>query len=289
MTKNYRILLLSFLLAMPLFILAQRPGVQTIFLKNGSVIKGFIVEEVPNKSYKVQTADQSTFVFSIEDVEKIVWETPPSRPPFFRNRQADPQPLGEVSPYNLNFDLIFGTPINQNDNYYLDNFSGLNASLTYKLKRNFSAGIGVGLENYDGINWIPVFLELRSEVKHGLTSPYVYGRIGYSTPSDHYNYRNYTGGLIVGVGFGVNTELSANTSLGISLGYRYQNFKYDEQIYYYDYRIETGVTGGDDPNGTNPEPPVIDPNPWIMPPYWYPPYQVNTGVHFLTLSIGLSF
>ncbi|MFH0774683.1 MAG: hypothetical protein V2A53_04205 [bacterium] len=42
-----------------------------VYLKNGSVIKGKVIETAPNKSYKIKTKDGSIFVFEAEKVEKI--------------------------------------------------------------------------------------------------------------------------------------------------------------------------------------------------------------------------
>ena len=46
----------------------------TVYLKNGSIIKGQIVEKVPNKSIKLKTIDGSVLVFSFEDIEKYTQE-----------------------------------------------------------------------------------------------------------------------------------------------------------------------------------------------------------------------
>ncbi len=45
-----------------------------VYLKNGSIVKGIIVEQVPNKTLKLQTSDGSLFVFEFKDIEKIVKE-----------------------------------------------------------------------------------------------------------------------------------------------------------------------------------------------------------------------
>jgi hypothetical protein len=45
-----------------------------VYLKNGSVVKGVIMEQIPNQSLKIATADGSTFVFQMTEVEKIAKE-----------------------------------------------------------------------------------------------------------------------------------------------------------------------------------------------------------------------
>ncbi len=47
---------------------------EVIYLKNGSVIRGTVVEQVPGQSIKVETADGSVFVYQMQDVEKIAKE-----------------------------------------------------------------------------------------------------------------------------------------------------------------------------------------------------------------------
>lgn len=48
-----------------------------VYLKNGSIIRGLIIEQVPNVSLKVQTADGNVFVFQMDEVAKITKEPRP--------------------------------------------------------------------------------------------------------------------------------------------------------------------------------------------------------------------
>ena len=43
-----------------------------IYLKNGSIIKGTVVEFVPEKTVKIQTADSSIYAYTMAEVEKII-------------------------------------------------------------------------------------------------------------------------------------------------------------------------------------------------------------------------
>lgn len=45
-----------------------------VYLKNGSVIKGTIIEQVPNVQIKIQTKDGNIFVYKIEEIEKMTKE-----------------------------------------------------------------------------------------------------------------------------------------------------------------------------------------------------------------------
>lgn len=45
-----------------------------VYLKNGSVIRGLITEQIPNKSLKIETTDGSIFICDMNDVNKITKE-----------------------------------------------------------------------------------------------------------------------------------------------------------------------------------------------------------------------
>ena len=45
-----------------------------IYLKNGSVIHGVIIEQVPNESIKIKTKDGNVFAFKFEEIQKLTKE-----------------------------------------------------------------------------------------------------------------------------------------------------------------------------------------------------------------------
>ncbi len=51
--------------------LAQENWQDAIFLKNGSVVRGTIVEQVPNKSIKIQLSNGETYQFEMDKIEKM--------------------------------------------------------------------------------------------------------------------------------------------------------------------------------------------------------------------------
>lgn len=55
---------------------AQQEYQDVVYLKNGSVVRGMIIEQVPNTSLKIQTADNSLFVFTFDEILKITKEKP---------------------------------------------------------------------------------------------------------------------------------------------------------------------------------------------------------------------
>lgn len=63
------------LLLITITIHAQQNLVDVVYLKNGSVLRGIIIEQVPNESIKLQTSDGSIFVYQTNAIEKITKET----------------------------------------------------------------------------------------------------------------------------------------------------------------------------------------------------------------------
>lgn len=45
-----------------------------VYLKNGGVVKGMIIEQIPNQSLKIETGDGSVFVYLMSEIEKIAKE-----------------------------------------------------------------------------------------------------------------------------------------------------------------------------------------------------------------------
>ena len=62
------------LFVVPVMVMAQNQLQDVIYLKNGSIYKGVIIEQVPNVSYKIQSRDGNVFAVQIGDVEKITKE-----------------------------------------------------------------------------------------------------------------------------------------------------------------------------------------------------------------------
>ncbi len=72
-----KILFLIFALLVTVFVSAQQNNlIDVVYLKNGSIVRGIIVEQVPNELIKLQTADGSLFVYQTGEIDKIIKEGP---------------------------------------------------------------------------------------------------------------------------------------------------------------------------------------------------------------------
>lgn len=68
------VLLLAIMIVHVHFLFGQNNAQDVVYLKNGSTIRGVIIEQIPNKSLKIETADRNVFVFQLEEIEKITKE-----------------------------------------------------------------------------------------------------------------------------------------------------------------------------------------------------------------------
>lgn len=79
MKKPSYLLLTGILCLMFSFIVSgQTPMEDVVYLKNGSVIRGTILEQIPAQSLKIQTTENGLFVFTMEEIKKVTREEIPA-------------------------------------------------------------------------------------------------------------------------------------------------------------------------------------------------------------------
>ena len=117
---------------------------ETVYLKNGSIIRGIIIEQVPAQSLKIRTKDGNIFVFAMSDVEKISKENVSDR--HFRSnrrmthsRWSGPE-IGYRGFVDLNWTAGVGTTSGVD-------CIGLLTSHGYQINPYIYTGIGIGF-NY---------------------------------------------------------------------------------------------------------------------------------------------
>lgn len=74
MKNLIRYSLFIMLLVSARFTYAQADYEDVVYLKNGSILRGIIIEQVPNESIKLQTRDGNLLVYKFEDILKLTRE-----------------------------------------------------------------------------------------------------------------------------------------------------------------------------------------------------------------------
>jgi hypothetical protein len=213
-----------FLLALLVFIqyslLAQNNRQDVVYLKNGGITRGTIIELIPEKQIKIETFDGNVFVYQMSEIEKYAKE--PTFTPKLQN--AEDNTGIKRGYYGV---LEFGTGFS---------FGALEGPLRnkiniingYRINPWLAAGAGFGVRFYPGDEiLLPFFADLRVNFLNKKTSPYVSMGIGYAFSPSEVDY----GGLLLTPTFGISVKLKKRNALNLGLSYEAQGLNYK----YYDY------------------------------------------------------
>jgi len=240
---------------------AQNLTEDVVYLKDGSIYRGIIVEQVPNVSLKVQIVGGSIIAIQLIDVDKIAKEAPQSL--VEQVSKEKPQRAERIK-----------TPFEPRKKGYFFQGQLLTEALQggmrfvngYKFGRFGHLGIGVGFDALggsvlnravNGLNtfslqgvYLPLYIYYAGDILPTRITPFYVVEAGYAHPL---NYNNVTlggagdvgfgdggsyqidgGGVMGTVGLGVrfNTRRRINFSLLLNLGVK--NVQYSELHYLYD-------------------------------------------------------
>lgn len=224
--KKYLALLLFALITIVSF--GQSNYQDVVYLKNGSIIRGTIIEQVPNKSIKIETADRSVFVYQMDEIEKLTKEVIQGK------SGGSLSNSGLQSGYKGIVEL--GYQIGTGD-YGMDRLK-LNIINGYQINPYFSLGFGTGLRYYfiAEAALIPVFADFRANFMNNKISPYLSLGVGYSFDATN----DFEGvGFLLNPTVGVSFKVSDKSAMNVGLGYEMQ--KMDFYYYYYSSSENSGA------------------------------------------------
>lgn len=184
---------------------AQSQSAETVYLKNGSVIKGKVIEMVPGKQIKVKTADGSLFVYTMEEVDRVTKE------------EGNNNIFKAVQPYEYDVTRFRGIV---EFGYIAGDFAApeFSLSLGYQANPYFFIGAGFGVQYFTDISKaaLPIFMDMRGCFFLGKASPFLSLKMGYEALID-FPYEN--GGFYCSPTAGVKimTTKSQAVNLGIGL------------------------------------------------------------------------
>lgn len=219
-----RILLLMTLLCAFSSTLFAQQFQEVVYLKNGSVIRGMIIEQVPNESLKIQTADGNIFAYKMSEVERITKEQPFDNKEFNDKGDRDYKIKKGYRGF-VDFGYTFG--LEGEDKYHdPDNRIDFLTSHGYQFNSCLFIGVGAGYSYWhkSGHSTLPIFLNLRADAPTGSSiSPFFDIKFGYSVV-DHT-------GVYGKASIGGRIATRNNHAINFSAGYLYfrnlDNKKYD--------------------------------------------------------------
>lgn len=231
MSRSKFFILLSVFVFQSVTGLAQEKKNDVVHLKNGSIIRGNILDSTGGK-IRILTYSKNEWVFDTAKVARI--ESSAYLPEI-----NETQLVKKTGFTNLtNISLAFGGETT---------FSGaqLQTINGYIFNPHFSAGIGASIDLLfnDSRNLTPVFLDFRGSFSKKNFSPVYMLQVGRTIigQSDNANFSDETGGLLYGAGIGVRRYFQKNMAYFLALNYRQLQFSLERPTWR-EGRVETLYT-----------------------------------------------
>lgn len=220
--KHLRILTLLCLFSMmALYGTAQNDIVR---LKNGSFIRGTIIEYIVGDHVKIKTEEGKVYEFPASEVLTAGGGSASARVSTpktiaFKNK-------GYFNITSLGF--MFG------NNGWLRINPGLYTINGYQWNEHVMTGLGVGVEYMEGAGKLPITANLQYNILKGGSTPFAEAFAGYSISGKSNNFVNWWGedmnsrnwgGFTSGAAFGFRAFTGQNVGIIMSGGYRFQMLK----------------------------------------------------------------
>jgi len=216
-------------------------------LKNGSIIRGVVIEEKPGIEYKLRTTDGNIFVFHVEEIETIVLVEE-------EISVEDNSPISNqgISIYSLNEVLFSGMFYDDVATYNI----GIGSINGIGFNEHVYVGVGAEYQYFQEGYFIPVFLDLRLNlipVKENSFFTFLNGGVAISgrrqsiTVVKPYNDSSYEqaiefeNGFIGRMGFGYKTKIATNLSANFSFYYTAHSYATKAWLYDNVYYRDDGI------------------------------------------------
>lgn len=198
---------------------------EVVYLKNGSIIKGVVVEQIPSLSLKIKTSDGNLFTYSINEVERVEKE------------QITDESIDRKAKHRQQNTLRGRTTKQKTRGYrgfvdfgYIESNSGsssIEANTTHGYQFNsfifLGGGVGIDYGIDDDMVSMPIYSDFKVNFCRLKNTPFFdlkYGFIVSDKP-----------GLYIAPALGVRFSLQNKKAVDIRVGYRFREKVSDENDY----------------------------------------------------------
>jgi hypothetical protein len=192
--------------------IGQAPSAVSVHLKNGSIVRGKILQESP--IYRIEAYDLSQWVFQPTEVEKVV--PLKATNPNIRYRKKGFVHYTELGPLAMS---------NRASNGVTTSAFSFQTTNGYKFNQWLYTGLGVGADLYAVQTFVPVVLSLRGDFsQNGDKIPFYFleGGYGFNATSNDVDNLRFGGGSTFAGGIGLKILFNNTTGFVIGAGYRFQ-------------------------------------------------------------------
>lgn len=197
---------------------AQNVSQSTVYMKNGSVIHGKIIEWKPEVSITVSTKDSSKIIIAMSDIDKISWE----------ENQNNNEKIKEDKPATqINFrDKGLSFAADASFNFYVGEYSGaspgIHAMVGYHFSEKLCLSVATGFEYDGGFVAFPVYADCKIYFNNNPGSALLGVDAGYNILQPGGGSPGFTYGGMGQLYFGARHTISKNVALNFVGGYRIQ-------------------------------------------------------------------
>ncbi|MEZ4771673.1 MAG: hypothetical protein R3D00_00740 [Bacteroidia bacterium] len=197
-----------------------------VYLKNGGVIRGFIIEYEWGKFLKIEDERGNDFAWRMEDIRKINKEPTPNDATFKRSAEGEKQTRQELKSSNQQ-SILYGSTV-----VFLEVggtvaspgvstvYPGalINILMAYRLENRFSIGVGLGADILYNVN------EQRNTGRYAFGDMRIYfpreKTIPYLSIASGYDW--FRSGIMFNPGVGIRFHFWRNQQLNLNLGLKMQ-------------------------------------------------------------------
>ena len=229
--KRFILISTCLLFAATSVLFAQNAKERIVYLKDGSVVKGIIIEQITNESLKIQTIDGSVYSFLIDDIEKVAkGNLQPDNLDITRWTPSD------ISGYRGFADIGYTAGIG--DVTHRIDRAEFVTSHGYQFNPHLFLGAGAGIHYYfdnpghrTETLMVPCFADFRWTMLNRRASPLLGVKAGYSLGTND----NFDGGSYLALFLGAKFMISNKSEINFSASYSIQWADNYGNIYRYRY------------------------------------------------------
>lgn len=195
------------------FAQAEPESRDVIYLRNGSILRGEILEVVPDEYVRIRFSDSNELVIRAEEIKDIK-----------RERRISPYSYNTSGYMNRSgMEILTGSG---NNTFRFATIHGLH------FNPHLSAGLGIGLTPYnDPLTLIPFFADFNYRLLKENTSPYLFLKAGYNftvyDDDDDAPLNRHAGGLLLNPGIGIDINFESGFGWYIQAGYNIDQSAYE--------------------------------------------------------------
>lgn len=209
-------------ISVPLILKAQilPPTEDVVYLKNGSIIRGKIIQLDKKSHVRIEILGGSELVYPYSEVKDIKLELAKYKKiKVVYPRQHAPITLRQKGYYHI---IGWGTGFGQNN---WENTVSLNLqySLGYYFNQYLQVGGSVGIDAYGSAGFMPFEVEIRGDLTKKTIMPHYFLQAGYGHPFiKSWEIQDLKGGATLHAGVGIKINTRRKTEWLFTLGFKAQ-------------------------------------------------------------------